>query len=51
MAYAPRTSPTWLTLVFNEGGTQGSVRSTVLARDLLVRLARTPGLVQALPGQ
>lgn len=51
VAYAPRTSPTWLTLVFNEGGTQGSVRSTVLARDLLVRLARTPGLVQALPGQ
>ncbi len=50
-AYAPRDNPVWLTLVFNEGGTQGSVRSTVLARDLLVQLSRQPGLVQALPGQ
>ncbi len=50
VAYAPRNNPVWLTLVFNEGGTQGSVRSTVLARDLLVRLARTPTLVQAPPG-
>jgi penicillin-binding protein 2 len=51
VVYAPRNNPSWLALVFNEGGTQGSVRSTVLARDLLVRLVRTPGLVQAPPGQ